>query len=573
MPSIETEAVGSFWRTDCGRVELWLGDVRKQLRLMPERSAQCCVTSPPYWGLRDYSRCFCATQLSGRDDPASSLAGGGNVGEKKPNPSCEICGGTGRTFDGNAQIGAEPSPDCGTQGRGQCGRCFVCSMVAVFREVKRVLRDDGVLWLNLGDSYARTTPGRNDVDRMYGDNAQGRGLEKGRGILPSGNLAGIPWRVALALQADGWVLRQDVIWSKVSPMPESVRNRCTKSHEHVFVFAKAPGYYWDAEAIREESKGEWNSGRSFGVPSRKSELIPAEDKDWYRTRFADSTFHSFENQVGANKRDVWNVDDERALFDWMAANCPDELEEFMRQSGNKTDVWRLSSGGGYAGAHFATFPEKLITPMILATTSEKGCCANCGAPWRRVTEVHRRPRKGGGGSNFGRKHPPDGWEDGMTGQHQRGYREALTTTTDWEPTCECHGKFRNRWISIEVRRRIHPSAERDGKDDSRDHSLARNRHGIGTTNPQFVKEEQVTASTERVMIREYVPSISLNDHPLAPCTVLDPFVGSGTTALACLALGRRAVGIDLSKAYLRDHAIQRVKVWLANSAPMRAPGG
>ena len=145
------------------------------LRSLGDGSVHCVVTSPPYWGLRNYN-------------------------------------------DEEEQLGAEPLHDCGTHGKAQCNQCYVCSMVAVFRGVWRVLRDDGTLWLNLGDSYAGSSPGRNDVDRMYGEESQGRGLEARSG-LASGNLVGIPWRVALALQADGWVLRQDIIWAKPNPMP------------------------------------------------------------------------------------------------------------------------------------------------------------------------------------------------------------------------------------------------------------------------------------------------------------------------------------------------------------------
>jgi DNA modification methylase len=189
-----------------GVIEVRNGDSRDLLRAMPDQSVQCCVTSPPYFGLRDY----------------------GHAG----------------------QIGLEPSP-----------AEYVAEMVALFREVRRVLRDDGTLWLNLGDSYAGGgTVGRsNDASRDIGGggNKQGSGNPGAQGNRPRvadmkpKDLIGIPWRVAFALQADGWYLRQDIIWHKPSPMPESVRDRCTKAHEYVFLLSKSERYYYDADAVSE----------------------------------------------------------------------------------------------------------------------------------------------------------------------------------------------------------------------------------------------------------------------------------------------------------------------------------
>ena len=176
-----------------------LGDVRERLLDIPDASIQACVTSPPYWGLRDYG---------------------------SPN-----------------QIGAEPDP-----------RQFVATMVDVFREVHRVLRPDGVLWLNLGDSYynnfgggsASMTTGNATAVRQRGR----RNVAK-HDTLKLKDLIGIPWEVALALRNDGWYLRQDIIWAKPNPIPESVTDRCTKSHEHIFMLTKSPKYYFDSNAMKE----------------------------------------------------------------------------------------------------------------------------------------------------------------------------------------------------------------------------------------------------------------------------------------------------------------------------------
>lgn len=185
-------------------VTIYHGDCREVLRALPERSVSCCVTSPPYFGLRDYGH--------------------------------------------DAQIGLEATPDA-----------YVAQLVAVFREVRRVLRDDGTLWLNLGDSYAGGggfSP--NAPSNLAGAKQTTQGGAKEGGIKPQGDikakdLVGIPWRVAFALQADGWYLRQDIIWHKPNPMPESVTDRCTKSHEYVFLLTKKATYYYDAAAIAEDA--------------------------------------------------------------------------------------------------------------------------------------------------------------------------------------------------------------------------------------------------------------------------------------------------------------------------------
>lgn len=208
-------ALKPYWQTPKGDVRLWLGDVRRCLGLLPAKSVHCTVTSPPYWGLRSYL--------------------------KNHHP------------DKQFELGNEPSPDCRTNGQAQCGRCFVCAMVSVFRGVHRVLRDDGTLWLNLGDSYnANTGAGFNGNAKrpIEARKTLVKGGLKEAG-LKAGNLVGAPWRVALALQTDGWTLRQDIIWSKPSPMPESARDRCTKSHEYLFMLTKQRRYYYDDIAIRE----------------------------------------------------------------------------------------------------------------------------------------------------------------------------------------------------------------------------------------------------------------------------------------------------------------------------------
>lgn len=248
-------------------------DCRAALRDMPDQSANCIVTSPPYFGLRDYGM--------------------------------------------TAQIGLEQTPEA-----------FVAELVGVFREARRVLRDDGTLWLNLGDSYASSGKIGGAGDGI-GSDGYIRNNREGRGRSPAGGLSakqllGIPWRVAFALQADGWYLRQDIIWHKPNPMPESVKDRCTKAHEYVFLLSKSPSYYFDAEAIKEESVDlESHRGMKARRPDKR------EGDPFFATKVGN-------NAVGKtyptrNRRSVWTV-----------------------------------TTKPFSGAHFATFPPDLIEPCILA---------------------------------------------------------------------------------------------------------------------------------------------------------------------------------------------------------------
>ena len=222
-----------------------------------------------------------------------------------------------------SQIGLEQTPDE-----------YVAKLVDVFREVRRVLRDDGTVWLNLGDSYARAggwsnNNGLDGVKRGEGNRArsnmtgEGGASQKLAEGLKSKDLIGIPWRVAFALQADGWYLRQDIIWHKPNPMPESVRDRCTKAHEYIFLLSKSERYYWDAEAMKEPSAGRTDMGKM--------------------------------NRIGRlNEGGEWS--------------SPEPQEKATR---NRRSVWTVATKP-YKGAHFATFPPDLIRPCILAGCPKDG---------------------------------------------------------------------------------------------------------------------------------------------------------------------------------------------------------
>ena len=276
----------------------------------------------------------------------------------------------------------------------------------VFREVKRVLRDDGTLWLNLGDSYAGNCSQASNNGRAGFGNPRERVVNrKGEGLKPK-DLVGIPWMVAFALRDDGWYLRSDIIWAKPNSMPESVTDRPTRSHEYIFLLTKSARYYYDAEAIRESNQDKYNGKRGDTMTRKKmqSAMRSLSDKESMK-RYSTH---------GRNKRTVWTV-----------ATQP------------------------YPEAHFATFPPKLIEPCILAGTSPKAC-EKCGAPWKRVVE-----RKSLNRNELPREHPeyrPSRYDHKKAGDPQcpgPGQRYSDVKTLGWRPTCTCENEGKGRCIVLD----------------------------------------------------------------------------------------------------------------------------
>lgn len=249
-------------------IKILIGDSLMTLPTVEAGSCQCCVTSPPYWGLRDYGH--------------------------------------------HGQIGLENTPEE-----------YVARLVAVFRDVRRVLRDDGVLWLNLGDSYANDAKWGGSTGGKHASALHGEPIGRGKrdtGLKPK-DLVGIPWRVAFALQADGWYLRADCIWAKPNPMPESVTDRPTKAHEYVFLLSKSERYFYDADAVREQA----TVGNHPRTVFDNTPPVPPGQSPHRGLRHAPLA------DAGRNLRSVWTI-----------ATHP------------------------YSGAHFATFPPALPTRCILA---------------------------------------------------------------------------------------------------------------------------------------------------------------------------------------------------------------
>lgn len=306
--------------------EILTGNSLHILKTLPDESVNCVITSPPYYGLRDYgtgtweggdpncSHRMERTYRSCSTGHANQHEIGLGMCNEIYKTKCPKCG----AIRIDEQIGLEETPEE-----------YIENLVNVFREVKRVLKDDGTVWLNIGDSYASNTHSNNNFNYEGGRGSNNPHIATTNVIkddVKQKDLIGIPWMLAFALRADGWYLRQDIIWHKPNPMPESVKDRCTKSHEYIFLLSKSPRYYFDNESIKEPT-------------------LTYDD----RIRNRDET--KLNNTPGRTK------------MGGLKTNNYTER--------NKRDVWTISTKP-FDGAHFATFPEELVIPCLLAGCPEKG---------------------------------------------------------------------------------------------------------------------------------------------------------------------------------------------------------
>lgn len=304
------------------------GDCRDTLRTLDAGSVQTCVTSPPYFGLRDY----------------------GDGGQEWPAVDYATLGGTVRVPAMRCPLGLEPTPDA-----------FVGHLVLVFREVRRVLADDGTAWLNLGDSFNNRTKVRSSshhpaLNGYTDDNWQERAARGGVRMSSGGgvkekDLLGIPWMVAFALRADGWYLRMDNIWAKPACMPESVTDRPTRAHEYLFLLAKSKTYFYDADAIRGEIRDWSTGGPGTGIADTSERYGAGNGGNDGLSKLA----QQYKDARGDDGRDL---------------TATGERHTFVHPKGpNKRSVWTVPLQP-FPGAHFATFPPKLIEPCILAGSRE-----------------------------------------------------------------------------------------------------------------------------------------------------------------------------------------------------------
>jgi DNA modification methylase len=393
---------------------VYIGNAIEELQKIPSESIHCVVTSPPYYGLRSYLN--------------------------KENPLKE------------KEIGLEKSPEK-----------YVENLVCLFREIKRVLRRDGVVFLNLGDSYAAKRGGSHPPAETLAGGVNGRAINGdivNRNRNPDYNpsrdataigykhkdLMGIPWRVAFALQADGWYLRQDIIWGKKHCLPESIQDRCVKSHEYLFLLSKKPKYFFDHIAIREETANSTKQRLSQNVNLQLGySRIPGK---------TNGNIKAAGNLEFRNKRSVW----------WIAP-------------------------APYKGAHFATMPPKLIEPCILAGTSEKGCCVECGSPYVR--------------------------------------KEKVVGKQVTEQMLACGSDKEGNYIGQATKEYTAGKAQ----------------------NPSDTKR-RILESLSKVREYFFEKTCNCETDGIKPCVVLDPFGGSGTTAWVAESLKRSAIVIELNVEYL-----------------------
>ncbi len=428
-------------------VRLLHGDVLAALASLEAGSVQCVVTSPPYWALRDYGTGSweggdpaCDHKVNRNHDAAArtSTLGGSkrNVGNALAS-SHDVCGRCGAVRI-DQQLGSEAVPDCLGWATGvRCGTCYICHMVAVFEGVKRVLRDDGTCWVNIGDSYAGSGKGmmgdgthasdshpewlqhtnqgaRQGKLRVFrpGEGTDGivRGGRNRNGTGPAPGLKAkdlvlIPARLALALQAAGWFIRSHIVWAKKAPMPESVSDRPSNAWESVWLLTKAAKYYYDADAVREpQVEASFERSKYDRKNDKTNKGLP----------------------TGADRNDGGK------LFGSGLNALPYTLNPSGR---NQRNVWLLGPEPT-PEAHFATFPSEIPRRAILAGTSERGCCPVCGAPWAMVTErefieqsdyrVQGQHKKGGDKG----MDASNGWGDMPRGN-------TVAHTLGWKQSCAC----------------------------------------------------------------------------------------------------------------------------------------
>ena len=416
---------------------------------LPDASVHCVVTSPPYWGLRDYGL---MEWVDGNPECSHTF---GRIG------SARADGIVNDTKVVRNRNGAGPAPtEC------HCGAKQIASgigleptlgewvegIVAAMREVHRVLRSDGTLWLNLGDAYSADR-GYQVADNKHTGVGNTMGMSAKSSGLPPKSLMGQPWRVAFALQDDGWILRSAVVWAKPNPMPESVADRPTSSYEMIFMFSKQGRYFYDGQAIKQASitgdmRRPYGSDGAWQMDGR-----PEEQRHGGEPRLTDKQRGHGRRHQGFNDR-----------WDGMTK------AEQQQDGANARNVWTFPTQPR-PEAHFATYPDELPRRCILAGTSERGVCADCGAAWVRVVEKTSIPN--GAGKSSPQRLAKAQYEI-------RAFKQSVDQTIEtlgWQPTCGCN------------------------------------------------------AAT-------------------VPATVLDPFVGSGTTVYVAQSLGRRGVGVDLNPEYL-----------------------
>lgn len=367
------------------------GCALEQLRTLPDACVDAIVTSPPYWGLRDYG-------IEPTDWPACSYAPMPGL------PAIEVPA-------ERSCLGLEPTL-----------HAFLAHLVLIFEECRRVLKPTGSAWVNMGDGYnGAGLSGGTKVSEEKGQLSYRGAIGSGSIVAPNlkpKDLLGQPWRVAFALQASGWYLRQDNIWHKPNPMPESIRDRATKAHEYVFHLTRSERYFFDLEA--------WSEPASENTHARLSQNVEAQ----IGSARAHAGGKTNGNMKAVCRKSIPQHDGKvknNASMDAALAVMP--------LTRNKRSVWTVPTVA-YSEAHYATYPPRLISPPILASTSAKGCCSQCGKPWERVVEKTDVVNPAHKSSRFDAGKTSERPAHGMA-TVQKGERYLKQSTDHWLPTCQC----------------------------------------------------------------------------------------------------------------------------------------
>lgn len=580
------------------------GNAVELLAAMPEQSVHVVVTSPAFWGLRRYDICPCAQEYvreEGIDHPMPKKQGRA-VREKKPDPSCKWCGGTG-TIPGMETVwggdpacghadttptafvgGGKPPEETGGvrwqhTGKGEpghykvgggshqwestpprrsrraadegnlpshgnydaaggriCGKCgawfgalgceptpfmYVEHVVELMRGVRRVLRDDGTVWMEIGDTYLTHPAGLTGAKRwkastlsknrdMAGAEQAGV-MDKRQPGIREGNLALVPHRVAIALQEDGWIIKQDDVWSRPNPMPESTKKRPTRSHSYVFLLAKEPGWFYDNQAVRQPQTG---NAHARGNGRVRKPLAEAGSGTRYNASYNAAMVDQPPPEAGRNLLSVWQIPTQ-----------------------------------AFPGKHYATFPLRIPEIAISNGTSERGCCPECGAPWERVTATQVLPP-----SDRVNNLPFDHPSTTNQGEGATTLRnEVRALTVGWTPSCahfpDPCDKCGTAWAHRTILRRV--STQNVRVRDAKYGDLG-SKSGWRRTVAEAVAEEYEDEHWEnsQKLVEADVSWPGCSCRPLVPAVVLDPFAGSGTTLLVARTLYRRSIGLELSPFYV-----------------------
>lgn len=473
-------------------------DVIAALKTLPAKIAQTVITSPPYFSMRKYMgkqnviwdgdpNCNheFATQTTTHDNlrfrGENSDVGNDNNRERFTDEDVEMafCAKCGAW---KGALGLEPNPEM-----------YVDHLTQIFREVKRVLRDDGTLWINIGDCYwGSGMAGQGEhyhkhknLDARNSLHMPEHNTNKGQHpYLKNKDLAGMPWRLAFALQSDGWWLRNEIIWSKINPAPEAAQDRFARSHEYIFLLTKQPKYYFDMDAVREPHIRLWNESIGGNLTSGTHKLCG---------KYVDQQRKiPLPNPAGRSKRTVWNCNTNKSNWEF-CQNCDTmfigkerkAIKTFYDENNNRILTCTCGCPDNWF-SHFASYPVDLITPCILAGSPPK-TCAKCGTPYKRQTEVTYKndTTKNGKSPQNNRRQTknPNQKDDKVFGYEQRTRR--IVKNLGFHPQCQCNA-------------------------------------GI------------------------------------AKAIVLDPFLGSGTTAIAAANNSRDYIGIDISEVYVKI-AKERIK--------------